>query len=161
MTIHRAEFKCAGSVFDFQWFWVVSTKLSARSAVCLSPPNMSRPDHCIPDSKVYESHMGPTWVLSAPYGPHVVPMNHANRDVFAYLMNLPLPMSAICVAPICSVNFSIIWQGSICSTVIMQQYANMRQGKMVLPKRGTRPTNGFSIEFIIRSKFGVLWSKIC
>ena len=34
----------------------------------------------IPDSKVYGANMGPTWVLSAPDGPHVGPMNLAIRD---------------------------------------------------------------------------------
>ena len=32
-----------------------------------------------PDSKVHVTHLGPTWVLSAPVGPHVVPMNLAIR----------------------------------------------------------------------------------
>ena len=32
-----------------------------------------------PDSKVQVAHMGPTWVLSAPGGPHVGPMNLAIR----------------------------------------------------------------------------------
>ena len=31
------------------------------------------------DSKFYGANMGPTWVLSAPYGPHVSPMNLAIR----------------------------------------------------------------------------------
>ena len=35
----------------------------------------------IPDSNFYGAHMGPTWVLSAPAGPHVDPMNLAIRDV--------------------------------------------------------------------------------
>ena len=34
----------------------------------------------IPDSKVHEANMGPTWVLSAPDGPHVGPMNFAIWD---------------------------------------------------------------------------------
>ena len=34
--------------------------------------------HC-PDSKVHGANMGPTWVLSAPDGPHVDPMNLAIR----------------------------------------------------------------------------------
>ena len=35
---------------------------------------------CIyPDSKVHGANMAPTWVLSAPDGPHVGPMNLANR----------------------------------------------------------------------------------
>ena len=33
-----------------------------------------------PDSKVHVANMGPTWVLSAPDGPHVGPMNLAIRD---------------------------------------------------------------------------------
>ena len=36
-----------------------------------------------PDSKVYWANMGPTWVLSAPGGPHVGPMNLAIRDRMA------------------------------------------------------------------------------
>ena len=34
----------------------------------------------IPDSKVHGANMGPTWVLSAPDGPHAGPMNLAIRD---------------------------------------------------------------------------------
>ena len=32
------------------------------------------------DSKIHEASMGPTWVLSAPGGPHVGPMNLVIRD---------------------------------------------------------------------------------
>ena len=34
-----------------------------------------------PDSKVHGTNMGPTWVLSAPDGPHVGPMKLAIREV--------------------------------------------------------------------------------
>ena len=37
-----------------------------------------------PDSKVHVANMGPTWVLSAPYGPHVGPMKLAIRVVWPY-----------------------------------------------------------------------------
>ena len=37
-------------------------------------------DSTVPDSKVHGANMGPTWVLSAPDGPHIVPMNLAIRD---------------------------------------------------------------------------------
>ena len=37
----------------------------------------------IPDSIVYGAKMGPTWVLSAPGGPHVGPMNLAIRDIMS------------------------------------------------------------------------------
>ena len=33
-----------------------------------------------PDSKVHGANMGPTWVLSAPAGPHVGPTNLAIRE---------------------------------------------------------------------------------
>ena len=38
--------------------------------------NIKVPHYC-PDSKVHGANMGPTWVLSAPDGPHVGPMNPA------------------------------------------------------------------------------------
>ena len=41
-------------------------------------------NHCglvIPDSKVHGVNMGPHWVLSAPDGLHISPMNPAIRDV--------------------------------------------------------------------------------
>ena len=37
--------------------------------------------HTSPDSKIHGANMGPTWVLSAPVGPHVSPMNLAIREV--------------------------------------------------------------------------------
>ena len=36
-----------------------------------------------PDSKVHGANMGPTWVLSAPDGPHIGPMNPAIWEVYA------------------------------------------------------------------------------
>ena len=36
-----------------------------------------------PDSKVHGANMGPTWVLAAPDGPHVGPMNLAMRAYMA------------------------------------------------------------------------------
>ena len=40
-----------------------------------------------PDSKVHGANMGPTWVLSAPGGPHVGPMNFAIRVACYFSMN--------------------------------------------------------------------------
>ena len=42
----------------------------------------------IPDSKVHGTHLGPTWVLSAPDGPHVGPMNLAIWDPNDYASGL-------------------------------------------------------------------------
>ena len=38
-----------------------------------------RIENAYPDSKVHGANMGPTWVLSAPDGPHFGPMNLAIR----------------------------------------------------------------------------------
>ena len=39
----------------------------------------------VPDNKVHGANMGPTWVLSAPDGPLVGPMNLAIRGLFKRL----------------------------------------------------------------------------
>ena len=39
----------------------------------------------IPDSKVHGANMGPTWVLPAPDGPHVGPINLAIRVLMAHV----------------------------------------------------------------------------
>ena len=47
-----------------------------------------------PDSKVHGANMGPTWVLSAPYGPHVGPMNLVIRvrmETDCYIVTAPGP----------------------------------------------------------------------
>ena len=46
-------------------------------------PYLSYPKTFIynPDSKVHGANMGPTWVLLAPDGPHVGPMNLAMREI--------------------------------------------------------------------------------
>ena len=44
-----------------------------------------------PDSKVYGANMGPTWVLSAPGGPHVGPMNMMNLVIRDKLALQPSP----------------------------------------------------------------------
>ena len=46
----------------------------------------------VPDSKVHGANMGPTWVLSAPDGPHVGPMNLVIRGVFTmFFLNTMKP----------------------------------------------------------------------
>ena len=46
----------------------------------LNPALINVPGTYIPDSKVHGANMEPIWVLSAPDGPHVGPMNLAIRD---------------------------------------------------------------------------------
>ena len=54
--------------------------------------------HYIPDNKVHGASMGPTWVLSAPDGPHVGPMNLAIRDASEMIrIGIELGMVALVV----------------------------------------------------------------
>ena len=60
----------------------------------------------VPDSKVHMAHMGPTWVLSAPCGPHV---GHVNLAIWGV-----------------SVNNGIIWLNCIkINTSIWWEHSNM------------------------------------
>ena len=52
--------------------------MSSESQIVLD--NNYNPNLTIPDNKVHGTNMGPTWVLSAPGGPHVGPMNLAIWD---------------------------------------------------------------------------------
>ena len=46
------------------------------------PQNNACINQIIPDSKLHGANMGPAWVLPAPDGPHVGPMNLAIRDAY-------------------------------------------------------------------------------
>ena len=53
----------------------------------------------IPDNKVHGANMGPTWVLSAPGGPHVGPMILASRDYNVISIWLsPYPVSSLLIS---------------------------------------------------------------
>ena len=53
----------------FAWSWFVKIKPVVRSMLSCT----------CPDSRIHGANMGPTWLLSAPDGPHVGPMNLALR----------------------------------------------------------------------------------
>ena len=52
------------------------TKLTRMNNLCTDSELMNHPD-----SKTHGANIGPTWVMSAPDGPHVGPMNLAIRTV--------------------------------------------------------------------------------
>ena len=52
-----------------------------------------------PDSKVHGANMGPTWVLSAPDGPHVVPINLAIKVLFIRTLPLSVTKFLIIITP--------------------------------------------------------------
>ena len=59
------------------WDDCVDTQMVINLSISV---NESTLFHANPNSKVHGANMGPTWVLSAPDGPHVRPMNLAIRD---------------------------------------------------------------------------------
>ena len=54
-----------------------------------------------PDSKVHGANMGPTWVLSAPYWPHVGPVNLATCEVSLAQLMVGVTSIFIMRRPIC------------------------------------------------------------
>ena len=63
-----------------QWFETPSRSLWRHYNVMPYHKIWSSLIQVIPDCKVHEANMGPTWVPSAPDGPHVGPMNLVIRD---------------------------------------------------------------------------------
>ena len=66
------------------FYAAVIRRPSQYKAAVFPPGQRCGPQLRIPDSKVHVANMGSTWVLSAPGGPHVGPMNLAIRDVFSF-----------------------------------------------------------------------------
>ena len=78
---------CIADWDEVEWIWLVSIVI-----VAIGDGMSSKQTN--PDSKVHGANMGPTWVLSAPDGPHVVPMNLAIREYKHYIpehMDMVLP----------------------------------------------------------------------
>ena len=75
------------SLVALQIYIVIKHKDVALFAVCIKAMLLTGVHLSvkIPDSKVHGANMGPIWVLSAPGGPHVGPMNLAIKDA-----NLPV-----------------------------------------------------------------------
>ena len=72
----------------------------------------------IPDSKVHGANMGPTWVLSAPVGPHVGPMNLAIRDAFHRVRGPSLNTRRT------KLTFLAIWVVSCCHRIFVLYLTN-------------------------------------
>ena len=66
--------------------WICLRAVASESSAPEETENRVKEDEIVtdddttPDNKVHWANMGPTWVLSAPDGPHVGPMNLAIRD---------------------------------------------------------------------------------
>ena len=67
---------------------------NVKPNIILFSINFTRGKICFPDSNIHGANMGPTWVLSAPSGPHVSPINLVIRVDMA-LWQAAMPSSAI------------------------------------------------------------------
>ena len=66
--------------YDVTVMWETSHYFNRQIAFCQISTIANRVN---PDSKVHVNYMGPTWVLPAPVGTHVGPMNLAIREVMS------------------------------------------------------------------------------
>ena len=62
-----------------------------------------------PDSKVNGADMGPTWVLSAPDGPHVGPINFASVFFFISDMLIILIVAVAVIVALAIIVFGILF----------------------------------------------------
>ena len=62
----------------------------------LEPYKLAKLDHHCPDNKVHVTNMGPTWVLSAPGGPHVGPMDLVIRVCLTPFLWFPMIPLHLC-----------------------------------------------------------------
>ena len=72
---------------------------SDSSRQCSSKVNLSSVNDN-PDSKIHGANMGPTWVLSAPDGPHDGPMNLAIREDMPITIGTAVVCTEISAMPI-------------------------------------------------------------
>ena len=85
-----------GNSLKFNWLKFI--KIQSELSACIS----NDISVYVPDSKVNRANMGPTWVLSAPDGPHVDPMNLDIRGVMQLLLH-------VLASVICHVEFNCHW----------------------------------------------------
>ena len=57
------------------FFYIKQLSMLFETVIIQKDHNIPHHAWGFPDSKVHVAHLGPTWVLSAPGGPHVGPMN--------------------------------------------------------------------------------------
>ena len=78
--------------------WLKFNKIQSELSACTS----NGISVYVPDGKVHGANMGPTWVLSAPDGPHVGPMNLAIRGVMQLLIH-------VLASVVCHVEVNCHW----------------------------------------------------
>ena len=82
-NIHKSANQWCSSqlnVDDFVIYYANNLHLAGNNTNQLCEWHPSRNAYYNPDNKVHGANMGPTWVLSAPDGPHVGPINLAIRE---------------------------------------------------------------------------------
>ena len=78
-TFHNARWCALWSFFYHLWCW----SSAITQSLSVDTKQGSNLIWNTPDSKIHETNMGPTWILLAPGGPHVGPMNLSIWDCVA------------------------------------------------------------------------------
>ena len=81
MCVCQSEIMIMQNLLIHRWHWY-----TMFLHLQLSPAYMLH--NSFPESKIHGANMGPTWVLSAPDGPHVGPMNFAIWVMINAIKNL-------------------------------------------------------------------------
>ena len=91
----------AGQYFSSRWPLVTFkyyTRIALLNVISIQMPCWWGKGSQI--KKIHGANMGPTWVLSAPYGPHVSPMNHAIRGGLCWLNQALVIFSMVVSVPL-------------------------------------------------------------
>ena len=99
----------------------------------------------IPDSKVHRANMEPTWVLSAPDGPHIGPMNLVIRGMLCFAIATPAMLGACRymykwleithgTTRFISVMFTVQWLGIFASLQIFNYTCDAENNSTLLGK---------------------------
>ena len=83
----------------------------------------------VPDHKVHGANMAPTWVLSAPDGPHVGPMNLAIRGGFPTCLgsNISLCRHVLQTGPVVVHFFTIYAFADLCYSNLLSHACDKQQ----------------------------------
>ena len=87
------DYRAMSVLLGYYWFGLGNETKRYRSVKSTRKTCKPCTNH-IPDIKIHGANMGLTWVLSAPDGPRVGPMNHANRDDNSKANTSPIIWSA-------------------------------------------------------------------
>ena len=149
----RVRFHHRNETHSIQWWTVQHSHLfkliNTNAFLPFTPAQPNRPSvQCnVPDSKVHGANMGPTWILPAPDGPHVDPMNLAIRGGMELSENAVSPVAKVsCTMSPCPLSKASALNVVLIVSLMMNQYVKTCFGaETVSPFSSSRWRNSFTI----------------